>query len=58
MNAIFLNSGYCETSEVYRLLLYISYKITLKRRDKYFIFSNRSIFCIGHTRLFDYLEYM
>ena len=50
MNAIFWNSGYCETSEVYRL--YISYKIALKKRDKHVIFSNRSIFCFGHTRLF------
>ena len=46
MNAIFWNSGYCETSEVYRL--YISYKIALKKRDKHVIFSNRSIFCFGN----------
>ena len=51
MNAIFRNSEYYKTCQLYRYLLNVSYKITLKRSDKYVILSNRSIFCIGHTIL-------
>ena len=52
MNAILRNSEYYKASQLYRYLLNLSYKITLKRSDKYVILSNRSIFCTGHTILF------
>ena len=35
MDTIFMNSGNSKTSNPYRLLLNLTYKISLKRSDKY-----------------------
>ena len=43
MNTIFMNSGNSKTSDPHRLLLSLSDKINLKRKDKYVALSNLSI---------------
>ena len=40
MDIIFVNSGNSETSDSYRLLLNLSYKLKLKRSNKYVALSN------------------
>ena len=44
MNAIFTNSGNSKTPDPHRLLLNLSVKINLKRKDKYVALSNLSIY--------------
>ena len=44
MNTIFMNSGNIKTSEPHRLLLNLTDKIDLRRKDKYFALSNLSIY--------------
>ena len=44
MNAIFMNSNNCGTSDPHRLLLNFTDKINLKKSDKYFALSNLSIY--------------
>ena len=44
MDTIFMNSKNRMTSEPYRLLLNLAYKINLKRSDKYIASSNLSIY--------------
>ena len=44
MNTIFMNSGNSKTFDPHRLLLNPSDKINLKRRDKYVVLSNLSIY--------------
>ena len=43
MNTIFMNSGNSKTFDPHRLLLSLSDKINLKRKDKYVALSNLSI---------------
>ena len=43
MDTIFKNSKNSKTSDPHRLLLYLSFKIILERRDKYVALSNFSI---------------
>ena len=45
MDIIFKNSGNSKTSDPHRLLLNLSDKINLKRKDKYVTSSNLSIYC-------------
>ena len=54
MNTVFLNSKNSKTSESHRLLLNLTDKIDLKRKDKYAALSNLSIYYTwkkGHTRI-------
>ena len=44
MNTIFLNSRNSKTSDPHRLLLNLTDKIDLKRKNKYIAFSNLSIY--------------
>ena len=44
MDTIFMNSKNSKTSDPHRLLSNISYKINLKRSDKYVTLSNHSIY--------------
>ena len=44
MNTIFINSKNNKTSDPHRLLLNLTDKIDLKRKDKYIAFSNLSIY--------------
>ena len=44
MNTIFLNSKNSKTSDPHRLLLNLSDKIDLRRKDKYISLSNLSIY--------------
>ena len=44
MDAIFLNSKNSKTSDPHRLLLNLSVKLNLKRRGKYAVTSNLSIY--------------
>ena len=44
MNTIFMNSKNSRTSDPHRLLLNITDKIDLRRKDKYTAFSNLSIY--------------
>ena len=44
MDTIFVNSKYGKTSDLHRLLLNLSDKIGLKRRDKYYALSNLRIY--------------
>ena len=39
-----MNSEYSETSDPHRLLLHLTYKIDLKRKYKYIVLSNLSIY--------------
>ena len=43
MDNIFINSKYSKTSETLRLLLNLSDKLNLKKREKYVALSNLSI---------------
>ena len=43
MNTLFTNTGNSKTPETYRLLLDLSDKINLKRRDKYVALSKLSM---------------
>ena len=43
MNTIFMNSKNCKTSDPQRLLLNLTDKIDLRRKDKYIALSNLSI---------------
>ena len=45
MDTIFMNSENSEISDLHRLLLNLSYKISLKRSDKYVALSNLNICC-------------
>ena len=47
MDTIFMNSGNSKTPDLHRLLINISYKIKLKRSDKYVALSNLSIYLHG-----------
>ena len=40
MDTLFMNSGKSKTSELHRLLLNLSDKINLKRKDKYVLLSS------------------
>ena len=56
MNTIFMNSENSKTSDPHRLLLNLSDKINLKRRDKYVALSNLTIDYTGkniesHTKI-------
>ena len=44
MNAIFMNSRNSKTSDPHRLLLNLTDKIDLRRKDKYIALSNLSIY--------------
>ena len=44
MDILFLNSENSKTSDSHKLLLNLSYKINLKRSDKYVYLSNLSIY--------------
>ena len=44
MNTVFLNSETSETSDSHRLLLNLTDKIYLRRKDKYIALSNLSIY--------------
>ena len=44
MYTIFMNSENSKTSQPYRLLLNLADKINLKKRDKYVVLSNLSMF--------------
>ena len=44
MDTIFMNSKNSKTSDPHRLLSNISYKINLKRSDKYVTLSNHGIY--------------
>ena len=44
MNTIFMSSKNSKTSDLYRLLLNLTDKIVLKRKDKYIALSNLSIY--------------
>ena len=44
MNAIFMNSSNSKTSDPHRLLLNLTDKINLRRKDKYIALSNLSIY--------------
>ena len=44
MNTIFMNSKYSKTSDTHRLLLNLTDKIDLKRKDKYIALSNLRIY--------------
>ena len=44
MNTIFMNSKNSKTSDTYRLLLNITDKMELRRKDKCIILSNLSIY--------------
>ena len=44
MNAIFMNSRNSKTSDPHRLLLNLTDKINLRRKDKYIALSNLSIY--------------
>ena len=44
MDTIFMNSGNSKTPDPHRLLLNLSDKINLKRKDKYVALSNLSIY--------------
>ena len=44
MDILFLNSENSKTSDSHKLLLNLSYKINLKRSDKYIYLSNLSIY--------------
>ena len=44
MNAIFMNSKNSETSDPHRLLLNLTDKIDLRRKGKYIVLSNLSIY--------------
>ena len=44
MDTIFMNSKNSKSSNPYRLLLYLTDKINLKRSDKYIALSNLSIY--------------
>ena len=44
MNTIFMNSENSKTSESHRLLLNLTDKIDLRRKDKYIALSNLSIY--------------
>ena len=44
MNAIFLDSGNSKTSDHHKLLVNISDKTDLKRKDKFVALSNHSIY--------------
>ena len=43
MNTIFMNSKNSKTSDPHRLLLNLTVKIDLRRKDKYMVLSNLSI---------------
>ena len=44
MNTTFMNSENSKTSHPHRLLLYLTDKIDLKRKDKYLALSNLSLY--------------
>ena len=44
MNTMFLNSKNSKTSDPHKLLLNLTEKIDLRRKDKYIIISNLSIY--------------
>ena len=44
MNTIFINSNNSKTSDPYRILLNLTDKIELRRKDKYIALSNLSIY--------------
>ena len=44
MNTIFMNSEKSKTSDPHKLLLNISDKMNLKRKDKYVVLSNLGIY--------------
>ena len=44
MNTLFMNSKSSKTSDRYRLLLNLTDKIDLKRKDRYIALSNHSIY--------------
>ena len=44
MNTIFMNSNNSKTSDPYRILLNLTDKIELRRKDKYVALSNLSIY--------------
>ena len=44
MNTIFINSKNSKTSDPHRLLLNLTDKIDLKRKDKFIAFSNLNIY--------------
>ena len=44
MNTIFINSENSKTSDLHRLLLNLTDKIDLRRKDKYIALSNLSIY--------------
>ena len=44
MNTIFMNSKNSETSDPYRLILNLTDKIDLRRKDKYTVLSNLTIY--------------
>ena len=44
MNTMFMSSKNSKTSDLYRLLLNLTDKIVLKRKDKYIALSNLSIY--------------
>ena len=44
MNAIFMNSGNSKMSDAHRILLNLTDKIDLRRKDKYIALSNPSIY--------------
>ena len=45
MDTIFMNSKNSKTSDPHRLLLNLTDKIDLRRKDKYITLSNHSIYC-------------
>ena len=44
MDTMFINSKYSETSDLYRLLLNLTDKINIKRRDQYVFLSKLGIY--------------
>ena len=44
MDTVFMNPGNSKTSDPHRLLVNLSDKINLRRKDKYFALSNLSIY--------------
>ena len=51
MNTIFMNSKNSKTSYPHRLLLNLTDKIDLRRKDKYIALSNLSIYYTNNTHI-------
>ena len=51
MNTIFMNSKNSKTSYPHRLLLNLTDKIDLRRKDKYIALSNLSIYYTNNTNI-------